>query len=110
MLQEGDVIQIKEGHKIYAKVPEHFVYSNKQGSFKLTTGDIKVGGDFAYFEGKYIVVKTNMEGGGSGHGPNDIYPDGHRVYCVKASDESVKINFYQSGCFTSMIPNIKPIG
>ena len=30
--------------------------------------------------GRYVVVKTAFEGGGTGHGPDDAYPDGHHVY------------------------------
>ena len=109
-LKEGDIIIIKEGHRIYADVPEHFIYANKKGSFLLSNTDITVEGDFKYFQGKYIVIKTNFEGGGTGHGANDVYPNGHRVYCVKIDSEDVKISFYQSGCFTAMIENIKPVG
>lgn len=29
LLQEGDVIEIKEGHTIYADVPKHFVFVTK---------------------------------------------------------------------------------
>ncbi|MCP4101413.1 MAG: hypothetical protein GY750_08315 [Lentisphaerae bacterium] len=114
MLKEGDVIEIKEGHRVYADVPEHFVYSNRKGCYGLTYHDITVGGEFAYFAGKYVVVKTSLEGGGAGHGPHDIYPDGHRVYCVKADlyahDRTVKVDFYQTGSFTAMIEDIEPIG
>ena len=110
MLKEGDVIEIKEGHEVYAAVPKHFVYSNRKGCYDLTHHAITVGGEFAYFAGKYIVVKTNSEGGGTGHGPHDVYPDGHRVYCVKADDSTVKVDFYQTGSFTAMIKDIEPIG
>jgi hypothetical protein len=110
MLKEGDVIEIKEGHMVYADVPEHFIYSNRKGCYDLTHTDITVGGDFSYFSGKYIVTKTNMDGGGTGHGPHDVYPDGHHVYCVSADDQARKIDFYQSGSFTAMIEDIEPIG
>jgi len=110
MLKEGDVIELKEGHNVYADVPEHFVYSNRQGVFNLTHSEITIGGELCYFAGKYIVTKTVSDGGGTGHGRGDVYPNGHHVYCVKADDKSVKIDFYQSGSFTAMITDIEPVG
>jgi hypothetical protein len=49
-----------------------------------------------------------MNGGGPGH--NDHYPDGHHVYCVKADATQSKVDFYQTGAFTAMIPEIEPVG
>lgn len=111
-LQEGDVIELVEGMEVYANVPEHFVYSNCRGSYELTRHDIKIGGNFDYFVGKYIVYKTTYDGGSSGGGMNghDDYPNGHHVFCVKVDNPKIKVDFYQSGCFTAMIENIKPIG
>lgn len=109
-LEEGDVIEIKEGLTVYANVPKHFVYDNKKGCYDLTHHDITIGGEFSYIAGKYIVIKTAMDGGGHGHGAHDVYPDGHHVYCVSVDDSNRKIDFYQSGAFTAMITNIKPIG
>ena len=64
--------------------------------------------------GEFVVVKTSFEGGGTGHGPHDIYPDGHRVFCKALKDgeydvNGTEVNFYQSGAFTCMITDIKPI-
>lgn len=109
-LTEGDIIEIKEGHEVYAHVPMHFLYSNKKGSFKTDRGHVKIAGELSYLAGKYVVYKTSIDGGGTGHGPHDVYPDGHHVFCERLDDRSVKIDFYQSGCFTAMITNIKPIG
>lgn len=58
-------------------------------------------------EGEYVVVNTELDGGGRSH--NDVYPDGHRVYCKKLlfdgryDDKGFEVNFYQSGSFTAMI-------
>lgn len=109
-LKKDHVIELMEGHEVYASVPEHLVYSSKKGSFKLTDTNVVVGGDFSYLKGKYVVVRTKTEGGGGGHGKHDTYPEGHRVYCVSIDDKERKINFYQSGCFTAMIEDIEPIG
>lgn len=111
MLQEGDIIELKKGMKVYTEVPNTFVYSNRKGDFELTSTDVEIGKDFEnWLEGKYVVVKTNTEGGGTGHGGHDVYPDGHRVFCENIEHPHIRCNFFQSGCFTAMIKDIKPIG
>ena len=105
-LQEGDVIKIEEGHKVYASIPRHFAYFNCKGDFELSKSEARVEGELSYLAGEYIVMKTVMDGGSTGR---DSYPDGHHVFCVKAGNPSIKIDFYQSGCFTAMIKDIKPI-
>lgn len=109
MLKEGDVIELKKGHQVYADVPEHFLYSNKRGVWDLTHGHIVIDEIFSYFAGKYVVFKTSTDGGGTGHGPGDVYPDGHHVFCRKV-EGGIPVDFYQSGSFTAMIEDIKPIG
>ena len=75
--------------------------------------------------GTFIVVKTAYTGGGTGHGPHDVYPDGHQIKLlpvkvrrgvksgaikkVDINNDAKPIEFYQSGCFTNMIEYIKPI-
>ncbi len=58
----------------------------------------------------WVVVETSMTGGGTGHGPHDVFPDGHEVIIklLNYSDKSLlnghhSIRFYQSGCFTGLI-------
>lgn len=58
--------------------------------------------------GEFLVVKAISDGGGTGMGPHDIYPDGHHVFCKKMGadgtyDNGLEIDFYQTGCFTAMI-------
>lgn len=107
-LQEGDVIELTAKHKVFAEVPCHFVYTNRKGDFSLTQHDVQLSGDFEYLQGRYIVIKTEIAGGGTGHGGNDIYPNGHKVTC-KSVDEKFTVSFYQSGSFKAMIKDIKPI-
>lgn len=110
LLKVGDVIQLKIGHDIYTDVPEHFINSNKRGSFKMTRAGIKIGSETAYFVGRYVVVKIKRDGGGTGHGPGDVYPDGHHVFCEAMDNPDLPIiDFYQTGCFTCMITDIEPI-
>jgi hypothetical protein len=69
-----------------------------------------VSGELSYLAGKYVVTKTVRDGGGTGHGPGDVYPDGHHVFCASADDGEREIDFYQTGCFSAMIEDINPIG
>ena len=62
---------------------------------------------FSLEEGEFVVTKTLLDGGGVAMF-NDVYPDGHHVYCKKLKDgkfdaDGIEINFYQSGAFTAMI-------
>lgn len=109
LLQEGDVIDIHEGYTVYADIPMHFVSSTYRGDFSLTHCAASVAGELSYLAGEYVVVKTIVHGGGTGHGPHDVYPDGHHVYCESVAGGR-KIDFYQTGCFTAMIEDIKPHG
>ena len=109
-LEEGDLIEIKTGHTVYADVPMHFIYENRKGDFSLTRSDVVVEGDFLHLAGKYVVYKTANDGGGTGHGPHDVYPDGHHVYCERVDDSFVRLDFYQSGYFTAMIEEIETCG
>jgi len=106
MLNVGDVIEIKEGHQIYATVPKHFLYSNCKGNFELRHEHITVKGELSYFYGKYIVINTANEGSGEGK----YSQAGYRVYCIAAEDKNRKIDFFQTGSFTAMIKDIEPIG
>ena len=106
-LEEGDIIELTKGMEVYADIPEHFVYSNKRGSFKLTHHNVIIDDEFDYIAGKYVVTKTVSDGGCDD--PMNYYPAGHHVYCANV-DRSIKVDFYQSGCFSATIKNIKPIG
>lgn len=64
--------------------------------------------DTSQYVGDYMVIDTSLDGGGTGHGYYDIYPDGHHVYCQKMKDgqydpNGFKIDFFQTGSFNVMI-------
>ncbi|MFF2532431.1 hypothetical protein ACFVS2_26550 [Brevibacillus sp. NPDC058079] len=72
--------------------------------------------DSSIFLGEYVVVHTELSGGGFGHGIHDEYPDGHEVRCKKMKDglydpNGIEITFYQSGFFLNKITpeQIQPI-
>jgi hypothetical protein len=100
LLNKGDVIELHEGHTVYADVPKHFVFENQSGNFELVNHEATIGGQFSYLAGCYIVIRTELTGGGGV--ANDWYPDGHLVTCERASDK-VTVSFYQTGCFTATI-------
>lgn len=126
-LQEGDVFEVNEGMEVYAEIPERFIASNIKDSEKRREARVTVGRTFKnrygeigeeleevegdvyptdYLIGEYVVINTEMTGGGTGHGPHDVYPDGWKVLAKKLSEggewdhDGVHISFYQSGSFT----------
>ena len=58
---------------------------------------------------KFVVEKANMEGGGTGHGAGDVYPDGWHVEARRLNEDGTYnpkgevILFYMSGCFTNTV-------
>ncbi|GEM_PF-2118986 len=108
LLKQGDIIELEEGHTVYAKVPEHFLYSNRKGCWDLTTGAVQIKDTFEYLAGKYVVTKTSYSGGGTAHG-YDVIEDGYLVECKKLDGEDT-VHFYQTGSFSALIPNIIPVG
>jgi hypothetical protein len=105
-LQEGDIVEIKIGHKVYADVPKHFLFDNYRGCFDQTArGDVVIQGHLDFLAGKYVVYKTCFDGVGSYESPA-----GHHVFCEKLNNPDVKIDFYQNGGFTAVIKDIAPIG
>lgn len=67
--------------------------------------------DTSVYEGEYVVNYVNYDGGGIQGTPSgyETYPNGWHVFCTKKDNPSIQVNFYQTGCFTAMIPNITPI-
>lgn len=117
-LEEGDVIELEKEHTVYAKIAEKYVYENTPKSDVLTRTDVTIGDnrnglDTSFLVGRYAVVKTAYDGDGTGMGPQDVYPDGHHVWCKRMLENGElgeQIEFYQSGAFTAMIEDIKPVG
>jgi len=66
--------------------------------------------------GTYRVTATAMTGGGTGHGPHDIFPNGHQLTLMPEQDgvidwKAEPKRFYQSGCFVDsmMLPYCQPL-
>ena len=106
LLVVGDVIELKEGHKVFTKVPVHFLYEIKKGCWDLECASISLGSPFEYLQGKYIVTKTgvgNVDAALSCLIPNEEYATCESL-CGK-----FKVGFYQSGNFAAN-KDIEPIG
>ena len=64
-------------------------------------------------DGLYVVVRAALEGGGTGHGPHDVYPDGWHVTACRLHEDGTYdpaghlVDFYQSGCFNDMLPEVE---
>jgi hypothetical protein len=53
---------------------------------------------------RYLVINTAFTGGGTGHGPGDVYPGGHYVTATRiGSKKKASRTFYMTGCFNNMI-------
>jgi hypothetical protein len=117
-LEEGDIIELEKGHTVYAEIPEKYIYANNPKSDNLAKTEVTIGKkrnglDTSYLVGRYAVVKTAFDGGGAGMGSHDIYLDGDHVWCrrmLENGELGEQIEFYQSGSFTAMIEEIKPVG
>jgi hypothetical protein len=130
LLQEGDVFELCDGDQVYIGLPFHFEAINCEGRFNELTRSSKVtvGEPFGiperamsteWLKGAWVVTKTSVRGGGTAQG-GDRYPDGWEVTAEKLppanspySDDfyhRAKIRFYQTGSFTAMIPDKKPVG
>lgn len=110
LLTVGDVFELTPDMKIGTNVPNHFLYSNRVGDWTLSHGSVHPKGVFDYMLGNYVVTRTAKDGGGTGHGPGDVYPDGHHIWAQNVDNENIKIDFYQTGCFTNMHRDLPVIG
>lgn len=63
--------------------------------------------DTSIYAGEYKVIFATYNGGSSTF--DGGYPDGWHVFCQKVDNPSMEVDFYQTGCFTAMISDIKPI-
>ncbi len=97
LLQEGDVIELTEGHTVYMMVPQCLVYANKPDSWALVHHEVSISGTFSFLARRYIVYKAYGD-------------DGHHVHCEAIDYPALRIDFYQSGSYTAMIKDIAPIG
>ena len=104
LLQEGEIFELRDGDMVYTDIPRHFAFGNRHGDVSLTHHEAKVSSLWNHLQQRFVVTKTNMTGGGTGHGAGDVYHPGHHVWAKGLDLEAkVEIDFYQTGSFTAMI-------
>lgn len=60
--------------------------------------------------GEYVVHQVTSDGGGTGHGLHDVYPNGHHVHAERLLTPGVKVHFFQTGCFSGLITDLQVVG
>lgn len=71
--------------------------------------------DSARGDAEFVVTSAGMSGGGTGHGPHDVYPDGWGVRAKRLrpdgsyDPDGEQVFFYQSGCFTNVLDDARKV-
>lgn len=99
-LQVGDIFELTESMVFYP------IERRDDGRWYRDLTDRRA---LPAYLGRYVVTNTNMTGGGTAHGPHDVYPDGWQV-SARTLDGERRIQFYQSGCFTAINRNVPVSG
>ena len=61
---------------------------------------------------EFVVIATTLNGGGTGHGPRDVFPDGWGVYAKRLAPDGQydpdgeEVFFRQSGCFSNLLYDV----
>lgn len=63
--------------------------------------DLSVEDPDAVAQEPFTVLHAGLYGGGTGHGPHDVYPDGWQV--VARGESGRIVRFSQSGCFVGLV-------
>lgn len=110
------LVPIKDRIIVDGKTKKHIVEFRKPGTAwnkPVEYESIELGAyDPSRGEALFVVETACMQGGGIGHGPNDIYPDGWYIKARRLNENGSYnpngelISFYQSGCFTCLIPQV----
>lgn len=112
LLQKNDVFVILTPERVVIDSYNSLNRLNVAASYAAVakTDDCEVG------DSLWVVIKTEMSGGGTGHGPHDVYPDGWGVTAAEITEDGSptgrRIFFRQSGCFTNeLLPDaVKIVG
>jgi hypothetical protein len=104
------------------KIPKvgDVIMSGKFARGKKSDGVVEVGCyesegkvDPTRAKAKFVVERAELEGGGTAHGPYDVYPDGWHITARrlfkngKYNPKGEVIDFYMTGCFNYMIEKVK---
>jgi hypothetical protein len=116
--RSSDLKEITVGYDDHPYVVEQFVKCRHCGEStkKLQATKKYDAYDPSRLKGKWIVERSEMEGGGTGHGPHDVYPDGLHITARrlkksgKYDPKGEAVNFYMSGCFSCMLEEVELVG
>lgn len=87
---EEDIAKAEEYYKLNSECHTHLVYDKMNYAFG------------------YHAIFCGDGGGGTGHGPYDVYPDAWQVICSPVNDLSVQIKFHQeTNCFAFTIKEVQ---
>lgn len=121
LLQVGDVINLTLGMKVYAIVPECFVYASRRDSRLSRTikTDVRIGTildnergqtfDTGFLAGEYVVIDTDETGGSHGHESYQYHSSGQHVTAQRLAadgtydENGLIVSFYQKGAFAAKI-------
>lgn len=117
---DGNLVPKTDVITVDGKTREHPVQFRRSGTAQDQKTEFETVELGAYDESRglaqFVVENAQMQGGGTGHGPGDVFPDGWYVQARKL-DETGSYNpngelvqFYQSGCFTGLIPEVELVG
>jgi hypothetical protein len=116
LLEEGDAFELKRGHTVYTSLPEHLACDNRAGVWdKMAVATLDIGDrdgvlNTDYLKGEYVVVKTSDDSSGAAHGVHDAHSCGHHVWARKSDNPLINVDFYQTGDFTAVNPDIVATG
>lgn len=87
------------------------VQTKQDGEYKIDPS--YDGRDALRASAEFVVEKACSDGGGTGHGPHDVFPNGWHVTARRLFADGTYnargevITFYQSGCFEGMVKEVE---
>lgn len=114
-LEVGDAFRLLPGMKVAMDIPRNRYFANRPDDTTLCrvvqTIDYRNDLHTAVLSTEFVVYQTTYDGGGSDHGHEGAYPDGHHVWAESLDDPSLKIDFYHgpSSCANQIpLANLQP--
>lgn len=111
LLEKHDIIELKKGHTVNAKIPARFAFPGVF-EWKLVQQAITIGEELhdafktTYLVGTYIVTETKVDRSGR-KSSRDQWPDAFQVFCTRLKGNQIiegeEVNFYQTGAYPGTI-------
>ena len=94
----------------YVSEDERVTVAAKSGKVPSKTRTVELGAhDPDRARAKFVIETANMEGGGTGHGPHDVYPNGWHIKARRLNNDGTYnpngevIRFFMTGWFGCMV-------